>query len=1221
MQDILAESLKRLKRTRVRRMRMVAMLLVLSLVVSMDVFWVLRQPGLTLAGDADCRITEHTHDENCQNVEIICELTEHIHTVGCYSDETADVETQLDWQAMFADYPYTGNLRNDLVGIAKTQVGYAESALNFALDGGGVRHGYTRYGAWYGVPYSNWSAMFVSFCLHYAGADPEEFPGNTGAASMAERWSILEKYADAGTYIPVSGDLVFFADNTVGIVSEVQSATIYVIFGDVDDAVCSNAIPMTDTSIVGWGVTEVFEIVPEEGAEAPAEEATEPTEEVTEPTEDATEPMEEITEPAEDATEPMEEITEPVEDATEPTEEVTEPNEDATEPTEVPEQQVKTWSYEELLDISNGPAFFIIEYGQKVQPSQQFMLYSTRNIKDLVEYLGTNGAYYFTLLDNNNHELPKDANGHYIVEPDTSYKLTISFNSPEGFEMGTYQYQIPNGLLVDGGNDVFKLTDGTLVGSWEVTNEGLITLVFNEEMNSRTNVTVSATMGIHFPEQEDSIDFDGKITVTVKEPEQEASGTKVQKWGSQGNPVATEKNDPTKIYWTMQIAGHEASSIPGSLVTDQPVLHEWSYPHRYTQSDIDAGLTFGASVVDPVTGEELYWHRWTVSADDPNLTWDENGWSYQMPETVTCLFCHNEIVLQNNGWTYFIEYTSTPDHVDIAGGLAYANKVEVDNQTTEGWARFTQNQVNASINKRGNYISDAGGAKFLWELQVTIPGKRADVLTDRGWYIHDTMTISNGENLENAIAQGTVTANYYGTTITVPHAYEATENDPYTWVVDWKDRAVDDGHALISVLFLHRCECTEETCRDWSDGRCCSRYDEWNGPNYFLTQNHCRCWLETEDTTFTFSYETPAVDIITKHGNMGRDIVNWVTLNNITQGWNKWTTVTEGGAIVPIPSVLRKTVDPEVDDIVHYNITINEAKQVLTDGSPLRIHDVMSDTLFFMSGSLVIQTEDANGNIGTLKKDVDYTVNFHGDGGDDDEGHEGEHGHVLDIVILYPQPVKYILDYDTTFYVTEFVPGGIKYTNSATVTLWGEDITDTTTEKVHANVTIAASAYKVELKKTAADTGNELAGANFGLYNQQGGLITDGSTDEGGNLIFQTNVYKGIILREHIPYYIQERGAPPGYRLDNTQYWLCFCSKTSDSCDVCDTILAGTNGVRISSNHVQKIHVTNQRMSYTLPATGGTGTYLLVLVSVVFVSTPLVYISILRRKRERRGVG
>ena len=56
---------------------------------------------------------------------------------------------------MFKDYPYTGNLRRDLVGIAKTQVGYCESKQNFVVNDDGTRHGYTRYGEWYGIPYSD----------------------------------------------------------------------------------------------------------------------------------------------------------------------------------------------------------------------------------------------------------------------------------------------------------------------------------------------------------------------------------------------------------------------------------------------------------------------------------------------------------------------------------------------------------------------------------------------------------------------------------------------------------------------------------------------------------------------------------------------------------------------------------------------------------------------------------------------------------------------------------------------------------------------------------------------------------------------------------------------------------------------------------------------------------------------------------------------------------
>ena len=130
MQNFLDESLRKLRKNRRRRTRMIAILLVLSLVVSLDVFWVLRQPGLTLAGDADCKIVEHTHDEICQSGDRACDLMEHVHSIRCYADVSADTETQLDWQSMFSDYPYTGDLRQDLVGIARTQAGYRESTLN-----------------------------------------------------------------------------------------------------------------------------------------------------------------------------------------------------------------------------------------------------------------------------------------------------------------------------------------------------------------------------------------------------------------------------------------------------------------------------------------------------------------------------------------------------------------------------------------------------------------------------------------------------------------------------------------------------------------------------------------------------------------------------------------------------------------------------------------------------------------------------------------------------------------------------------------------------------------------------------------------------------------------------------------------------------------------------------------------------------------------------------
>jgi LPXTG-motif cell wall-anchored protein len=279
----------------------------------------------------------------------------------------------------------------------------------------------------------------------------------------------------------------------------------------------------------------------------------------------------------------------------------------------------------------------------------------------------------------------------------------------------------------------------------------------------------------------------------------------------------------------------------------------------------------------------------------------------------------------------------------------------------------------------------------------------------------------------------------------------------------------------------------------------------------------------------------------------------------------------------------------------------------------------MTDTLAYISGSLVITAEDINGNVTTLQQGIDYTVTYDGTGNQTDEN--GKEVHVLDIVILQPQPVMYTLDYDTTLIIPDQVTESVKYANSATITLWGEDITDNSTEKVYADINISSKSFKVELCKTSSLTGEPLGGATFGLYNPDGGLITSGVTNDKGQLLFQTNIIEGIILREHVLYYMQELRAPPGYQLDDTKFWFCFCDKTTDHCDTCEKVIAEKDAYRIPFEQIGKVNVSNMLADYDLPATGGAGIYPLILVSVLFIAIPLVYIFIRRRKRERRGVG
>ena len=369
--------------------------------------------------------------------------------------------------------------------------------------------------------------------------------------------------------------------------------------------------------------------------------------------------------------------------------------------------------------------------------------------------------------------------------------------------------------------------------------------------------------------------------------------------------------------------------------------------------------------------------------------------------------------------------------------------------------------------------------------------------------------------------------------------------------------------------------------------------------------------------TFVFVYRTTDLSLIEHYGTLGYQVNNLAQLYYIGDG-NNSVQVDYDDATVPIPNLFEKQLTHDFNGYTaHYTITVNEAKAVLTDGSPLTIRDEMTDTLAYMSGSLVITTENANGHTGVLRYGEDYTVTYDGTGHQTDAS--GKKVHVLNIVILKPQPVMYILDYNATLILPEQITGGIRYSNSASISLWGDEVKDTAVEKVYANINIAAKNFTVDLFKTCAVTGKPLPGATFGLYNAQGGLIATGITDENGKLSFRTNIIEGIILQEHTRYYLQEIRPPTAYRLDDTMNWFCFCSDTAETCAECDELLEGVKSFRIPFEQVGIVDLENYPANVELPSTGGIGTPIYILCGLILVVGPLVYGFGLRRRCERRS--
>jgi len=208
---------------------------------------------------------EHTHDFLCYGKwELVCTEEEHTHSLACFSDPEADVENEAVWENMVLNMDLTGYRVEDVVTIAKNQLGYAESTRNYKVNEDTTVNGYTRYGAWGENPYGNWSTMFVAFCLHYA--EVEGMPFGADAGSWLQDLLLANQYRLATLHQPQAGDLMFVDEDGdavadhVGIVSEMVPATeesvaqIKTIQGDVANQVQYVAYEMDDARILGYGI-------------------------------------------------------------------------------------------------------------------------------------------------------------------------------------------------------------------------------------------------------------------------------------------------------------------------------------------------------------------------------------------------------------------------------------------------------------------------------------------------------------------------------------------------------------------------------------------------------------------------------------------------------------------------------------------------------------------------------------------------------------------------------------------------------------------------------------------------------------------------------------------------------------------------------------------------------------------------------------------------------
>lgn len=178
----------------------------------------------------------HHHTDACYEEVLTCPLPEHHHTVACLSDTSADVETPEELQAANAEAVMTGNWDEDLLSVAKTQLGYEQSEKNFEIDpaDGVTLHYYSRYGQSYGNPYGEWDVMFLSYCLKYAGIPQSAIPQEASVLALRSSMSDMDWLLDGedGSAANV-GDIVIYnkyVTRTVAVDSSADGAA-----DDLDD--------------------------------------------------------------------------------------------------------------------------------------------------------------------------------------------------------------------------------------------------------------------------------------------------------------------------------------------------------------------------------------------------------------------------------------------------------------------------------------------------------------------------------------------------------------------------------------------------------------------------------------------------------------------------------------------------------------------------------------------------------------------------------------------------------------------------------------------------------------------------------------------------------------------------------------------------------------------------------------------------------------------------
>ncbi len=187
------------------------------------------------------------------------------------SDQPSYGKSLKYWMKQRESITLQGDLREDILIIARSQLGYSADSTCYEENAAGSKRYYTCYGDWIGSKYCDWCDAFVSFCIFFAGN--EQYPLDASCTRHMLRLKEAGYWREWNCYVPKKGDIVFFAmgkgniyPNHVGLVEEVlpgadgQPGRLVTIEGNQRNpdgkTACVRRMVRDLDSVVGYGTYE-----------------------------------------------------------------------------------------------------------------------------------------------------------------------------------------------------------------------------------------------------------------------------------------------------------------------------------------------------------------------------------------------------------------------------------------------------------------------------------------------------------------------------------------------------------------------------------------------------------------------------------------------------------------------------------------------------------------------------------------------------------------------------------------------------------------------------------------------------------------------------------------------------------------------------------------------------------------------------------------------------